>query len=94
MDALAHAKWSCGPMDKASAHGAGDCRFESDNPRLGGPCLDPLGPVFPLAMGCPSLEVLGTQRFLTAPNVACLGGGVLKIGAAKAGTLPKQGGMI
>ena len=21
--------WSCGPMDKASAHGAGDCRFES-----------------------------------------------------------------
>ena len=21
--------WPCGPMDKASAHGAGDCRFES-----------------------------------------------------------------
>ena len=22
-------KWTRGPMDKASAHGAGDCRFES-----------------------------------------------------------------
>ena len=22
-------RWSCGPMDKASAHGARDCRFES-----------------------------------------------------------------
>ena len=21
--------WPCGPMDKASAHGVGDCRFES-----------------------------------------------------------------
>ena len=73
----AHAKWSCGPMDKASAQGGGDWRFESyqDNMTLSFcDCREALASPQPKLPKW--LEVLGTQRFLTGPNVACVGGGL------------------
>ena len=62
-------------MDKASAHGAGDCRFEfyQDHMTLSF-CDCREAPASPQPKLPKWLEVLGTQRFLTAPKAAEMAG--------------------
>ena len=62
-------------MDKASAHGAADCRFEfyQDHMTLSFcDCREALASPQPKLRKW--LEVLGTQRFLTAPEAAEMAG--------------------